>query len=312
MRLRPIPSLNWVRVFEAAARFESFARAAEVLNMSPPAVSQQIRALEGHLGTSLFERAPQRVRLTAAGRRFAEAAGRSLAELEAAAMSASTDRGVETVTLRAPPIFSASWVLPRLSALEAAAPELRLALGGDETPAAPGPSEVTIRFEGPELGDETPLFGESLYPVASPSVVAEIAQPMDLCRLPLIEIAAHRASWLQVMAAAGVEPNERLRLRMADNSLSALAWSAAGGGVALARAPATDWYAAQMGLQPCLPGFACPGVSRYRLAAPSPAETQAAKRLRAWLIAEARGRDGDGDRLKSRPSSEGTNSPARI
>ena len=50
-----VPSLNWLRVFEAAARCESFARAATQLNMSPAAVSQQVRALEERLGVALFE-----------------------------------------------------------------------------------------------------------------------------------------------------------------------------------------------------------------------------------------------------------------
>ena len=50
---RTIPSLNWLRVFEAAARVESFSRAAEMLNMSTSAVSQQIKALESHLGSIL-------------------------------------------------------------------------------------------------------------------------------------------------------------------------------------------------------------------------------------------------------------------
>ncbi|MDH3662455.1 MAG: LysR family transcriptional regulator, partial [Alphaproteobacteria bacterium] len=50
MSRRRIPSLNWLRVFEAAARAESFARAAEMLHMSPPAVSQQIRLFAAYLG----------------------------------------------------------------------------------------------------------------------------------------------------------------------------------------------------------------------------------------------------------------------
>ena len=52
---RGIPSLNWLRVFEAAARHENFARAAEQLNMSTSAVSQQVKALEAHFETRLFE-----------------------------------------------------------------------------------------------------------------------------------------------------------------------------------------------------------------------------------------------------------------
>ena len=65
---RRVTSLNWIRVFEAAARTRSFARAAERLAMSPPTVSQQIRALEDHLGLRLFKRASAGVTLTDDGR----------------------------------------------------------------------------------------------------------------------------------------------------------------------------------------------------------------------------------------------------
>ena len=61
---RGIPSLNWLRVFEAAARMENFARAAELLNMSTSAVSQQVKALESHFGEALFKRGPRHVELT--------------------------------------------------------------------------------------------------------------------------------------------------------------------------------------------------------------------------------------------------------
>ena len=56
-----IPSLNWLRVFEAAARMENFARAAELLDMSTSGVSQQIKALESHFGEQLFERGARNV-----------------------------------------------------------------------------------------------------------------------------------------------------------------------------------------------------------------------------------------------------------
>ena len=64
-----IPSLNWLRVFEAAARNSSFARASKELNMSA-AVSQQIVALEGSLGRPLFDRTANSVRLTGDGADF--------------------------------------------------------------------------------------------------------------------------------------------------------------------------------------------------------------------------------------------------
>ena len=66
----PQPPLNWLRVFEAAARCQSFSRAADELNMSASAVSQQIRALEQRLGAPLFERHARAVTLTVAGRAY--------------------------------------------------------------------------------------------------------------------------------------------------------------------------------------------------------------------------------------------------
>ena len=73
-----IPSLNWLRVFEAAARMENFARAAELLDMSTSGVSQQIKALESHFGEQLFERGARNVKLTDAGHAFLPAVRQAL------------------------------------------------------------------------------------------------------------------------------------------------------------------------------------------------------------------------------------------
>ncbi|MCP4818698.1 MAG: LysR family transcriptional regulator, partial [Shimia sp.] len=79
-----IPSLNWLRVFEAAARTESFARAAAQLNMSPAAVSQQVKSLEERLGAPLFVRKAHSVQLTDAGRAYLPPVQQSLMTLEEA------------------------------------------------------------------------------------------------------------------------------------------------------------------------------------------------------------------------------------
>lgn len=79
-----VPSLNWLRVFEAAARTESFARAATQLNMTPAAVSQQVKALETRLGTPLFHRHAHAVTLTETGRAYLPSVQQSLLMLETA------------------------------------------------------------------------------------------------------------------------------------------------------------------------------------------------------------------------------------
>src|SRR5512138_1161175 len=71
-----LPSLNALRVFEAAARLGSFTRAAGELHVTQSAVSHQVCGLEKELGTLLFERRPRALRLTPAGALLATAARR--------------------------------------------------------------------------------------------------------------------------------------------------------------------------------------------------------------------------------------------
>ena len=82
---RRLPPLSSLRPFEAAARHESFSRAAEELHITHGAVSHQVRALEEHLGAALFARHGKRVTLTAAGRTFAERVRGALEEIAQAA-----------------------------------------------------------------------------------------------------------------------------------------------------------------------------------------------------------------------------------
>src|ERR1044071_9876295 len=68
--MRRLPPLNTLRTFEAAARSESFTRAARELNVTQGAVSQQVKSLEAALGIKLFARERQRLSLTDAGRDY--------------------------------------------------------------------------------------------------------------------------------------------------------------------------------------------------------------------------------------------------
>src|SRR5688572_7861780 len=71
MASRP-PSLRAIAAFEAAARHQSFSRAAEELNLTHGAISHAIKGLEERLGTRLFERRARGVALTDAGRELSE------------------------------------------------------------------------------------------------------------------------------------------------------------------------------------------------------------------------------------------------
>ncbi|MEQ9125443.1 MAG: LysR family transcriptional regulator, partial [Alphaproteobacteria bacterium] len=83
-----LPSLTALRAFEAAARLGSFARAAEELNVTAAAISQQVRALEADLGLPLFDRIGRRLELTDAGRAYAPGLADGFARIVAATAAA--------------------------------------------------------------------------------------------------------------------------------------------------------------------------------------------------------------------------------
>ena len=281
-----IPSLNWLRVFEAAARTGSFARAAEALNMSPPAVSQQIRALEGYLGRPLFERGPRSVALTEAGSAFLPVVAQSLHAVEIATANLFGDRETATLTVQCSLTLATGWLARRLQEFYAAHPGIQLHLMNavhDHEFRREG-ADLTITFGLPpspaEDGDV--LFGETVTPVAPPEIAAAIETPVDFARWPLVEVATHRPNWFALLPKDGPAP----RVTYTDDTLTALAL-ATSGAIALDRAPASEGLAERHGLVPCLPELTIAGVQNYALIYPArSALSRAARRFRDWLLDE--------------------------
>ncbi|MEM0991181.1 MAG: LysR family transcriptional regulator [Pseudomonadota bacterium] len=281
---RRIPSLNWLRVFEAAARAGSFARAAEALAMSPPAVGQQIKALETHLGHALFERGAHSVTLTAAGRDLLPAVAQSLHTMEVATVSLFGEHGRTPLTVQCSMIFAAGWLAPRLASFHKDNPQIQLRLTSavQDYDFRPAESDLRITFGLPpgSQEDNDPLFGEVLTPVAPPWIAEQIKAPKDIARWPLVEIATHRTNWFALLAPDGPEPD----FIHTDTTLAALS-IAAGGAIALDRQPATGDLAARHGLVPCLPGLSVRGVQGYALVyAARTALSRPARVFRDWLL----------------------------
>ncbi|WP_020183317.1 LysR family transcriptional regulator [Methylotenera sp. 1P/1] len=109
--------LNMMAIFIAVAEQEGFAGAARLLNISPPAVTRAVAALEAHLGVKLFNRTTRFVRLTEAGQRYAEDTRRIIAaadEADEAATGINAEpKGHLVVT--APVLFGRSYVMPGIS-----------------------------------------------------------------------------------------------------------------------------------------------------------------------------------------------------
>jgi len=132
-------TLRQLQVFVEVARHLSFARAAEALHLSPPAVSMQVRELEQQVGLPLFDRSGRRVALTITGEYLLVHAKKVMATLKDAEDMVARFRGLQAGRLTIGMVSTAEYYLPRLLArfrAEHPAVEVRLAVGNREQLAA--------------------------------------------------------------------------------------------------------------------------------------------------------------------------------
>lgn len=129
----PSIPLNALRTFEAVATHLSFKRGAEALNVTPAAVSTQIRALEQRLNQPLFHRQGRHISLTEAGSKLLPGVQRGLAELQHAVEVISQDRLEGVLNLSMMPSFLQKWLMPRLPEFYSANPQVDLRINVDNT-----------------------------------------------------------------------------------------------------------------------------------------------------------------------------------
>ena len=179
--LLKMPSLRAVKCFVAAARYQSFTRAAETLCVTQAAISRQIRELEEHLGTILFERVGRSVRLTTAGSIFFDAAQMSFLNIAQAAARIRKDYGEDarrTLSICCSPAFSALWMSHRLPSFFSANPDIDLDLVTTQNFLALEPGIhpdifITKMSRVREGYASVPLFHDRIYPVCTPSYLEE-------------------------------------------------------------------------------------------------------------------------------------------
>lgn len=240
-----LPPLTALRAFEAAARHMSFARAAEELNVTPAALSFQIKSLEDHLGQPVFRRLNRAVELTEAGRALAPGTQDGFAALTAAWRAARRLGATSSLTVTAGPALTAKWLAPRLFAFAAAHPEIELRFTAslrlmdfdrDDI-------DVAIRFGYPR--DEaglfaTPILEDWVAPMMAPALAQDLRSPRDLLDLPMIHqddlgFLSPPLDWAGWFKAAGINHGALpgAHFSQADHALDA---AIAGGGVVLGRA----------------------------------------------------------------------------
>lgn len=204
------PPLNALRAFEAAARLGGFANAAEELCVSPGAVSQHVRGLEEWLGAELFERRSQGVRLTALGRAALPGLEAAFDAMGAAVHGLRAGARQGTLHVAALPSVAQLWLSPRLPAVRAALPGLRLSVSALETPPNLAREifdlSLFIRPPGGAAGERV-LAPDLIGPVCAPQIAARLRAPADLAGETLLHDALWSGDWAfwAAEAAPGVD-----------------------------------------------------------------------------------------------------------
>lgn len=236
---RRFPPLTSLRPFEAAARLESFSRAAEELHITHGAVSHQVRALEEFLGAPLFARRGKRVSLTAAGRTFAERVRSALDEIAVAAEAVRPARRDGRLTVSVLPSFASRWLMPRLIRFMEANPKIEVNVAASVTLAdfARDGIDVAIRFGmGPWPGLVCEKFlDDEYFAVASPHMNGGKLpkSPKELLGVRIMR--EDRDHWQKWFEAAGVAIDKPIEGPLFNDSTYSLQAAARGEGVALAR-----------------------------------------------------------------------------
>lgn len=207
---RKIPSTTALISFEAAARHESFTKAAQELSLTQGAICRQIASLEEFLGVELFRRSRRGVKLTEAGLSYSRRVATQLDAVERDTLSVMGQQGANVIELAVVPTFGTQWLLPRLKDFQQHHPEVTVNLTNRTRPFlfADTDFDAAIYFGDADWsGTESHrLMGENPMPVCSPSLLGD-QQGLSATRiaeLPLLQQTTRPYAWRQWFNAQGL------------------------------------------------------------------------------------------------------------
>ncbi len=208
---RKIPSTAALVAFEAAARHQSFTRAAEELALTQSAICRQIGGLEEFLGLELFRRSRRGVKLTEAGLSYARRVATQLDAVERDTLAVMGQQGAQTIELALVPTFGTQWLLPRLRQFQALHPEITVNLTNRTRPFLFADTEfdAAIYFgDGDWSGTVAhPLMPEHSMPVCSPELLkdGDELSAQAIAEMPLLQQTTRPYAWRQWFDSLGMK-----------------------------------------------------------------------------------------------------------
>jgi LysR family transcriptional regulator, glycine cleavage system transcriptional activator len=298
--LRLVPGLQALKAFDAAARHLSFSKAARELNLTPAAISHQIKELEEQTGAILFERTSRSMQLTKAGHILRAAVGEALGGLTDALLRIRQMENPKQLRVTASPSIAAKWLVPRLDRFLGAHPgsDVRVDVSQSLLDFDRDGLDLAIRFgKGDYPGLEVEkLLEDTVFPVCSPALLTKdkpLREPRDLLRHTLIHLdweaqGAVWPNWRMWMLAAGIKDfNDTRGLHFNQTSLAVQA-AVDGHGVALGDSTiVADDLAAGRLVKPFeLSLRSPPHFAYYLIMTKESAERPIVKAFRDWIVSE--------------------------
>ena len=234
--LPPMAALN---SFAAAARYESFSRAAEQVGLTQSAVSRQVALLEEWLQAELFDRRGRRVVLSAAGASYAEQVRSALDRIRTATEQLMKRHEGDELNIATLPSFGMRWLAPRLPDLSTRHPHLTVNFASRSFPfdLREEGFDAAIHFGKADWPDATSmfLFREEAVVAVSPQWLAEhsISKPGDLLGKPLLFQTSRPTAWSKWFALCGISDPPPLAGPSFEQFLMLAQAAAAGAGAAL-------------------------------------------------------------------------------
>ncbi|MDX8442427.1 LysR substrate-binding domain-containing protein [Mesorhizobium australafricanum] len=212
-RYYDLPSLTALAVFEASARHLSFKLAAAELNVTPGAVSRQIKAVEDEIGVPLFVRLGTGVMLTNAGEDLYAVLASGFSKASEVVRTVKRGDRSKNVTVACSDAFASMWLIPRMPGFWARHPDIAVdhLISDNSRDYRRAEVELRIRYGFGSWPDETTelIFDDTIYPVCGPGFaqIHRDATAESLPELPLLHVDwvdPEWADWDEVLRRVGI------------------------------------------------------------------------------------------------------------
>lgn len=303
-----LPSLSGLRAFEATARHASVTLAAGELNVTPGAISLQLKELEAALGVQLFVRRPRNISLSPHGEEYFAVIRTAFRLMREGTSDLIARSGRTSITISCTPTFAMQWLMPRLARFEAEFPEIDVRVSASNRTSDFTRDRIDLavrhgfgRYDG--LTSER-LIDDELTPVCTPNLATQAnagVSPPNLADIPLLHD-EHRHDWMLWLQAAGLSHVDAARGTVFTDSNGAIEAAKAGHGIALVRLSLVEKELSEGTLVAPFPKAIASDLA-YHLVYPSSAlDRQGVTACRDWLLSEASHGKHFGNNEEQRPS----------